>query len=142
MRVVNGTTSAAVDLTTNEQGAFRAEGLAPATYRVEVTLDGFETAVNEVVVTTGQTVQVNAVLAPSRFNQSVVVTARRVEEAAQEVPIPVSVIRGDLVADAGGSWNGYTHLDRTVYQCELPATEVTARWLVTKIRFPSITGEP
>ena len=30
-----------------------------------------------------------------------VVTARRVEEAAQEVPIPVSVVRGDLVADAG-----------------------------------------
>jgi outer membrane receptor protein involved in Fe transport len=31
----------------------------------------------------------------------VVVTARRVEEQAQEVPIPVSVVRGDLVADAG-----------------------------------------
>ena len=30
-----------------------------------------------------------------------VVTARRVEEVAQEVPIPVSVVRGDLVADAG-----------------------------------------
>ncbi len=30
-----------------------------------------------------------------------VVTARRVEEVAQEVPIPVSVVSGDLVADAG-----------------------------------------
>ena len=30
-----------------------------------------------------------------------VVTARRVEEAAQEVPIPVSVVSGELVADAG-----------------------------------------
>ena len=25
---------------------------------------------------------------------------------------------------------------------ETSSTEVTARWLVTKIRFPSITGEP
>ena len=38
---------------------------------------------------------------PARFTQSVVVTARRVEEVAQDVPIPVSVVRGDLVADAG-----------------------------------------
>ena len=40
-------------------------------------------------------------LSPARFTQSVVVTARRVEELAQDVPIPVSVVRGDLVADAG-----------------------------------------
>ena len=40
-------------------------------------------------------------LSPARFTQSVVVTARRVEEVAQEVPIPVSVVSGDLVADAG-----------------------------------------
>ena len=40
-------------------------------------------------------------LSPARFSQSVVVTARRTEEVAQEVPIPVSVVRGDLVADAG-----------------------------------------
>ena len=40
-------------------------------------------------------------LSPARFSQSVVVTARRVEELAQDVPIPVSVVRGDLVSDAG-----------------------------------------
>ena len=40
-------------------------------------------------------------LTPARFSQSVVVTARRVEELAQDVPIPVSVVRGDLVSDAG-----------------------------------------
>ena len=40
-------------------------------------------------------------LTPSRVAQTVVVTARRVEEAVQEVPIPVSVLSGELVANAG-----------------------------------------
>ena len=38
---------------------------------------------------------------PSRLTEAVVVTARRVEEVAQEVPIPLSVVDGKLVADAG-----------------------------------------
>src|SRR5688500_12700697 len=33
--------------------------------------------------------------------ETVVVTARRIEETVQEVPIPVSVLGADLVADAG-----------------------------------------
>jgi iron complex outermembrane receptor protein len=101
VRIVNQATSAAVDLVTDAQGAYRAEGLAPGQYRAEAVLDGFETAVNQVTLAAGATVTSDAVLSPSRFSQSVVVTARRVEEQAQEVPIPVSVVRGDLVADAG-----------------------------------------
>ena len=44
---------------------------------------------------------IDVTLTPARVAQSVVVTARRVEEVAQEVPIPVSVVSGELVADAG-----------------------------------------
>ena len=40
-------------------------------------------------------------LSPSRLSESVVVTARRVEEVAQEVPIPLSVVDGKLAADTG-----------------------------------------
>ena len=86
---------------TDERGAYRVEGLAPGRYRVEAILDGFETAVSRLTVTEGQPATVDATLNPAHFSQAVVVTARRVEEAAQEVPIPVSVLRGDLVADAG-----------------------------------------
>jgi iron complex outermembrane receptor protein len=53
------------------------------------------------VVFDGQPASLDVTLAPARFSQSVVVTARRTEEVAQEVPIPVSVVRGDLVSDAG-----------------------------------------
>src|SRR5204863_11043 len=49
----------------------------------------------------GQTLTVDVTLNPSRVTESVVVTARRVEEVAQEVPIPVSVVSGNLVADTG-----------------------------------------
>ncbi len=38
---------------------------------------------------------------PSKLTEAVVVTARRVEEVAQEVPIPLSVIDGTLAAGAG-----------------------------------------
>ncbi|HEY6508267.1 MAG TPA: TonB-dependent receptor, partial [Vicinamibacterales bacterium] len=101
VRVINENTSAAVEAVTDDQGAYRATALAPGRYRVEAALDGFETAINQVTVEPGQTATSDVVLSPARFSQSVVVTARRTEEVAQEVPIPVSVVRGDLVADAG-----------------------------------------
>ena len=44
---------------------------------------------------------IDITLSPSRITEAVVVTARRIEEAAQEVPIPVSVVSGNLIADAG-----------------------------------------
>ena len=75
--------------------------LVPGAYRLEVALDGFETAVRRIVLEAGQTAAIDVTLTPARFTEGVVVTARRVEEVAQEVPIPVSVVSGDLVADAG-----------------------------------------
>ena len=55
----------------------------------------------QLVLETGQTAAIEVTLTPARFTEGVVVTARRVEEAAQDVPIPVSVVDGGLVADAG-----------------------------------------
>ncbi len=101
VKVVNEDTSAATEAVTDGEGAFRVEGLAPGRYRIEVALDGFETAISRVALAAGQSATSDATLSPARFSQSVVVTARRTEEVAQEVPIPVSVVRGDLVADAG-----------------------------------------
>ena len=101
VHVVNEDSKAASDAVSDGQGAYSVTGLAAGRYRVEASLDGFETNVRQVTVAAGQTASVDALLEPARFSQAVVVTARRVEEQAQEVPIPVSVVRGDLVADAG-----------------------------------------
>jgi len=89
------------EATTDQQGAFEFANLVPGQYEVSVALDGFDTAAVRVAVVAGQPAAADVTLSPARFSQSVVVTARRTEEAAQEVPIPVSVVRGDLVADAG-----------------------------------------
>ncbi len=101
VKVVDEDTNASVEAVSGDQGIYRAERLAPGRYRVETALDGFETGVNRIVLEPGQTAASDVTLSPARFSQSVVVTARRIEEVAQEVPIPVSVVRGDLVADAG-----------------------------------------
>ena len=101
VKVVNEAANTNTDLITGSDGSYSTEPLAPGPYRVEVSLDGFETSTRRLVLAAGQTATNDVTLSPARFTQSVVVTARRVEELAQDVPIPVSVVRGDLVSDAG-----------------------------------------
>jgi iron complex outermembrane receptor protein len=101
VKVVNEASGASADLVVGADGTYRTDALGPGSYRIEASLDGFETETRRLVVATGQTVTGDLTLSPAKFSQSVVVTARRVEEQAQDVPIPVSVIRGDLVSDAG-----------------------------------------
>jgi iron complex outermembrane recepter protein len=101
VRVVHASADAAREAVTDGRGAFEVTALTDGEYRVEASLDGFETAVTKAVATAAQPASVTVTLAPARFTEGVVVTARRVEEAAQEVPIPVSVVSGTLAADAG-----------------------------------------
>jgi len=90
-----------VDLVASGDGSYRTEPLNVGAYRVAASLDGFETSERRILLGAGQTATADFTLSPARFSQSVVVTARRVEEAAQDVPIPVSVVKGDLVSDTG-----------------------------------------
>ncbi len=101
IKVVNDANGSVTEAVSDGQGSYRIDGLPPAPYRVEAALDGFETVSRRVAVAAGQTALLDLSLNPSRLTESVVVTARRVEEVAQEVPIPVSVISGNLVSDAG-----------------------------------------
>ena len=101
VRVVNEETRVTVETVSDEQGAYSAAGLVPGRYRVEATLDGFEAAGRRVALAAEQATAIDVTLTPSRISQTVVVTARRVEEAAQDVPIPVSVVSGALIAEAG-----------------------------------------
>ena len=100
VRVVNeaGATGEAV---TDGDGGFAAASLAAGAYRVEASLDGFETAVRRVALDAGQSLAVELTLAPAGITEGVVVTARRSEEVAQDVPIPLSVVSGKLMNEAG-----------------------------------------
>lgn len=101
LRIASEATGVALDALSDERGTYRVTALAPGRYRVEAVLDGFETAVRRLTLDPGQTAAVDMTLEPARLSEGIVVTARRVEEAVQEVPIPVSVLSGTLVADAG-----------------------------------------
>jgi iron complex outermembrane receptor protein len=101
VRVVNEAGGAAQEAVSDGEGAFRVEALTPGTYRLEAALDGFEPAARQQVLAAGQSAAVELVLTPARLTEGVVVTARRVEEVAQEVPIPLSVVDGELVENAG-----------------------------------------
>ncbi len=99
IRVVSAT-GVAADAVTDGAGQFQVDGLAPGPYRVEAVLDGFEPAQRGITLPAAPGA-IDLTLAPAKFTEGVVVTARRVEEAVQEVPIPVSVVSGTLAADAG-----------------------------------------
>jgi iron complex outermembrane receptor protein len=101
IRIVNESTRAAVDAVSDAQGSYRAEALTAGRYRLETLLDGFDPVVRRITIDSAQTATIDVTLSPSRLSESVVVTARRVEEVAQEVPIPVSVVSGKLVSDTG-----------------------------------------
>src|SRR5215471_9930102 len=101
VKIVNDGANTSTDLVAQADGSYRSEPVAAGAYRISASLDGFETAERRVAVIAGQTLMADFTLSPARFSQSVVVTARRVEELAQDVPIPVSVVKGDLVSDTG-----------------------------------------
>jgi iron complex outermembrane receptor protein len=104
VRVVSVNTGTGADTFTNEEGRYRVEGLVPGAYQVEMTLDGFESSASRITVDLSQVAALDVTLAPAGFTEGVVVTARRIEETAQEVPIPLSVVSGSL-ADNAGAFN-------------------------------------
>jgi iron complex outermembrane receptor protein len=104
IRVINEGTASTAAAVSNEQGEYRTGVLAAGRYRLEAELDGFQTVIRRTALEAGQSLSIDVTLAPSQVSEAVVVTARRTEEVAQEVPIPVSVVSGHLVND-GGDFN-------------------------------------
>jgi iron complex outermembrane recepter protein len=104
IKIINEVTTAGIEGVSDAEGRYQAGPLIAGPYRVEAMLDGFEPVLRRVAIDDGPTSAIELTLHPSRLSESVVVTARRVEEVAQEVPIPVSVVSGALAA-ATGSFN-------------------------------------
>jgi len=102
VRAVNEVTTRSLESVSDAQGAFRIDDVVPGAYRVEAVLDGFETASRRVVIDAGQVpAAIDFTLLPARLTEAVVVTARRIEETIQDVPLPVSVVSGELATKAG-----------------------------------------
>jgi iron complex outermembrane receptor protein len=101
LRITNETTGTVTSTVTDERGQYQTAPLPQGPYRFEAVLDGFQPVVRRIASAAGQTAALDFTLAPASVTEALVVTARRTEEVAQEVPIPVSVVGGALVADAG-----------------------------------------
>jgi iron complex outermembrane recepter protein len=101
IQIVNEANRASLDTVSDAQGAFTVASLAPGSYRVHGALAGFDPVMRRVAIEAGRPAALELMLSPSRLTESVVVTARRVEQAAQEVPIPLSVLSGELAENAG-----------------------------------------
>jgi iron complex outermembrane receptor protein len=101
VRVVNERTGSIAVVVSDEHGTYRSGSLAAGPYRLETELEGFEPVVRKAALEPGQTLAIDVTLAVSRLAEALVITARRTEELAQEVPIPVSVVGGTLIEDTG-----------------------------------------
>src|SRR5262245_44062546 len=80
VRITNEENGAVVEFVSADRGAYQSDALEPGKYKIEAILDGFETAVRRVSLDAGQALAADVTLNPSRVTESVVVTARRVEE--------------------------------------------------------------
>ena len=90
---------------TDAAGRFAFNGLPPGTYAVSVFLSGFGAATVEGVVVGADPVELPAItLRVAAFDEAVVVTATRMEEPLQQVPLSVSAVTGaDIEARAIGN---------------------------------------
>ena len=80
---------------TDARGRFAFTGIAPGIYSVTVFLRGFGAATVEGVAVAGDLVELPAItLRLAAFDDAVVVTATRIEEPLQQVPLSISAVTG------------------------------------------------
>ena len=77
VKVVNTATNATANLVSSESGTYSANNLSPGTYRLEASLQGFQSAVVESIrVTAGATARVDVTMNLGAIAESVTVVAR------------------------------------------------------------------
>lgn len=84
---------------TDAEGRFNIEVTEKPPFIIRISYVGFTPQDFQIIELTGRVLEVT--LIDDNQLEEVVVTARRRSETAQQVPIPISVVGGDLVEDAG-----------------------------------------
>src|SRR5262245_23543654 len=99
VKVINVETGVALDLTTNEEGVYRASALVPGQYRIETSLDGFETSVRgPITLHISETIAVDFTLGIGRQQESVTVTGVAPLVESQSSTVAQIVTRAMLAA--------------------------------------------
>ena len=90
VRVINEATGVAQEAVSDAEGRYRVDDLVPGPYRVEATLDGFESGVNRGALDGRQAASIDLTLTPARLTEGVVVTGYwlvRANEAGLSGPL-------------------------------------------------------
>jgi len=96
--VVNTATGLQRSLRTDTAGVFLVPLLPPGRYSVSAQREGFAAAqANDVLLSVGKTTTIRMSLTVAAVGDAVMVTAEKREERAQDVPISMSVLRGDAL---------------------------------------------
>src|SRR5262245_19265699 len=99
VKVINVETGVSVDLTTNEEGVYRAAALVPGQYRIETSLDGFETSMRgPITLQISQTIAIDFTLGIGRQQESVTVTGVAPLVESQSSTVAQVVTRAMLAA--------------------------------------------
>ena len=99
VRVVEQGTGTEAKAQTNENGQYTVPGLSAGHYVIYIEASGFGAAVSDqIMLNPGQNAVMNFTLRVETTSADVVVTAEKTEERLIDVPIPVSVLRADDLA--------------------------------------------
>ena len=83
------------------EGLYAFTGLTPGTYRVTVSLDGFDSAAAELELAAGQSITKDVSLALASFFDNVTVSPEKREAQILEVPASITAITGANIQDQG-----------------------------------------
>jgi len=102
VRVVDQRTGTERKLETNDNGQYTVPGLTPGTYMIYVQAPGFGAAVsNEIALNPGQSAVMDFTLKVGATSADVIVTAEKREERLQDVPVAVTAIDPQPLAERG-----------------------------------------
>ena len=127
VRVVDQQTSTERKIETNDTGQYTVAGLTPGAYKIIVEAPGFSTAVSDqITLNPDQNAVMDFTLKIGNASADVVVTAEKREERLQDVPVPVTVLDSDQLADTN-------QVNLRDYFATAPGLSVTPNLIVAQI---------
>ena len=92
VKVINAATNAATNVVSSESGAYSAANLSPGTYKIEATLQGFQTSnVEGVILNAGTTARVDVTMNIGSVSESVLVVAENAVVQTEDAKVATTV---------------------------------------------------
>jgi hypothetical protein len=128
VKVINTATNATANVVSSDSGAYSAANLAPGTYRLEASLQGFQSAIVESIrLTAGATARVDVTLNLGTIAESVTVVARNTFVQTEDAKISTNIsneLIDQLPLVVGGAMRSVFDLVSTIPEAKGSGTNV------------------